>query len=183
MGNIRIRLFANDCSLRTMSKVQGKDATLLNNLSGSEIANELDSRLRDLEKNIAVAREFIKLADESYSELRHKWNLLHEEVSNKSQTHATGEAIATDEKTARPRNKKQSKTRDTRLTVLDESKSPSSARISPKPETDVKRVKNANRAKKEPEISSDDADSPSLEKPSQPYRDPGRRRGKASGRN
>ncbi len=56
-----------------MSKVQGKETTLLNNLSGTEIANELDSRLRDLEKNIAVAREFIKLADESYSELRHKW--------------------------------------------------------------------------------------------------------------
>ncbi len=183
MGNIRIRLPANDSSLRTMSKVQGKDATLLNNLSGSEIASELDSRLRDLEKNIAVAREFIKLADESYSELRHKWNLLHEEVSNKPQTHATDEAIVPDEKTARPRNKKQSKTRDTKLTVLDETKSPSSAHISPRPETDVKRVKNANRPKKEPEISSEDADSPGPEKPSQPYRDTGRRRGKASGRN
>src|SRR5438046_9378447 len=73
-----------------MSKVQEKEATLLSNLSGSEIANELDSRLRDLEKNIAVAREFIKLADESYSELRHNWNLLHEEVRNQPETNKTG---------------------------------------------------------------------------------------------
>src|SRR2546426_83364 len=80
-----------------MSKVQAKEATLLSNLSGSEIANELDSRLRDLEKNIAVAREFIKLADESYSELRHKWNLLHEEVHNESQTHITGRSTSTRE--------------------------------------------------------------------------------------
>src|SRR5260370_42537569 len=104
MGNITIRWFANHCSLITMSKVQGKDAALLNNLSGSEIANELDSRLRDLEKNIAVAREFIKLADESYSELRHKWNLLHEEVSNRPQTHATDGEMGTDDTAPRPPN-------------------------------------------------------------------------------
>src|SRR6266480_2358795 len=102
-----------------MSKVQEKEATLLSNLSGSEIANELDSRLRDLEKNIAVAREFIKLADESYSELRHNWNLLHEEVRNKSETSRTGPAIVADEKReTRPRNKKQSKTRETEVTEL-----------------------------------------------------------------
>src|SRR5205807_1998232 len=41
-----------------MSKVQEKESTLLNNLSGTEIANELDSRLRDLEKNIPVPRKF-----------------------------------------------------------------------------------------------------------------------------
>ena len=77
-----------------MSKVQGKDANLLNNLTGTGIANELDSRLRDLEKNIAVAREFIKLADESYSELRHKWNLLQEEARGIDEASAT-EKIAT----------------------------------------------------------------------------------------
>src|SRR5438094_366196 len=93
-----------------MSKVQEKESTLLNNLSGTEIANELDSRLRDLEKNIAVAREFIKLADESYSELRHKWNLLHEEVRNKPETNSTGRASVADEKReTRPQNKNQPK--------------------------------------------------------------------------
>src|SRR5437899_12299371 len=102
-----------------MSKVQEKESTLLNNLSGTEIANELDSRLRDLEKNIAVPRECIKPADESYSELRHKWNLLHEEIGNKSETRRTGPAIVADEKReTRPRNKKQAKPREREVTEL-----------------------------------------------------------------
>src|SRR5207247_9528603 len=104
-----------------MSKVQEKEATLLSNLSGSEIANELDSRLRDLEKNIAVAREFMKLADESYSELRHNWNLLDEEVRNKPETNTTGRAIVADEKRViRARNKQESKAREREVTELNE---------------------------------------------------------------
>ena len=82
-----------------MSKVQGKDADLLNNLTDTGIANELDSRLRELEKNIAVAREFIKLADESYSELRHKWNLLQEEARGRAEAPST-------ERTASPTTKR-----------------------------------------------------------------------------
>jgi len=157
---------------------------LLSNLSGSEIANELDSRLRDLEKNIAVAREFIKLADESYSELRHNWNLLHEEVRNKSETSRTGPAIVADEKReTRPRNKKQSKTRETEVTELNKAGSPSSTDISEKPEGHPRRVKTTNRPKKEPETSVKDDNSILPEKPSQPYRDPGRRRQRTSGRN
>ena len=54
----------------------------------SETASEVYSRLRELEKNIAVAREFIKLADESYTELRHKWNLLQQEANNKTTNEA-----------------------------------------------------------------------------------------------
>src|SRR5437870_12783919 len=109
-----------------MSKVQEKEATLLGNLSGTEIANEMDSRLRDLEKNIADARDFIKLADESYSELRHKWNLLHEEVRNKPDTNTTGRAsVADDTRETGPRNKHQSKPGETESTTLDEAKSPS----------------------------------------------------------
>src|SRR5438309_11198436 len=102
-----------------MSNVQEKESTFINNVSSTKIANELDSRLRDLEKNIAVAREFIKLADESYSELRHKWNLLHEEVRNKPEIQTAERATVTDEKTeTRPRNKKQYKTRETEVTEL-----------------------------------------------------------------
>jgi hypothetical protein len=165
-----------------MSKVQGKDATLLNNLSGTEIANELDSRLRDLEKNIAVAREFIKLADESYSELRHKWNLLHEEVSNKPQTHASEPATVTvEKKVTRPRNKEHSKTRSKEVAQLNEPENPGSLGMSTKPEVHAKRAKPMNRPKKETENSSKAPDSLSPEKPSQPYRDPGRRRGKTTG--
>ena len=167
-----------------MSKVTEKEATLLNNLSGSEIANELDSRLRDLEKNIAVAREFIKLADESYSELRHKWNLWHEEVRNKPQAHATEQSTLTLEKTeTRTRARERSKTRAKDVTEQNEPKGPSSADVSAKPERHAKRAKTVDRSKKEPEISGGDPDSIGSEKHSQPYRDPGRRRGKISGHN
>jgi predicted nuclease with TOPRIM domain len=166
-----------------MSKLQGKDATLLNNLSGSEIANELDSRLRDLEKNIAVAREFIKLADESYSELRHKWNLLHEEVRNDSMARITERAVAADEKKQiRPGAKVRSRTKAKEAPTLDEPKNLSSADVVAKPEIHLKRAKTVIRSKKGPEISGENADSLGPEKSSQPYRDPGRRRGKTSGR-
>jgi hypothetical protein len=166
-----------------MSKVQGKDANLLSNLSGSEIANELDTRLRDLEKNIAVAREFIKLADESYSELRHKWNLLHEEVRSKSQSGTEELAGAEDKVDAQPRTKAHAKTKVKGANTPDEQFGPSSADISPKPETHARRAKNANRSKKESETSSENTNAAGSEKPSKPYRDPGRRRGKTSSHN
>lgn len=86
-----------------MSKVQGKDVDLLNNLAESGIANELDSRLRDLEKNIAVAREFIKLADESYSELRRKWNLLQEEARGRTDTAETEQTATPKKRTRSPK--------------------------------------------------------------------------------
>lgn len=163
-----------------MSKVQEKDENLLNNLSGSEIANELDSRLRDLEKNIAVAREFIKLADESYSELRHKWNLLHEEVRSKSQTRQTERTSTTEEKTEiRQKNRQHSKTKASQVASFDEPEGPASMDTSAKPESHSKRVKAENRSTKEKEIVNKDIASPDQEKPSQSYRDPGRRHGKA----
>jgi hypothetical protein len=166
-----------------MSKVQEKDSTLLSNLSDTGIANELDSRLRDLEKNIAVAREFIRLADESYSELRHKWNLLQEEVRNKPQTHSAERAVVTEEKTEpRPRNEHHG-TRSKKVDEFYETKSASSSDKSARPEAHAERVKTKDQPKKESMISSEDIDSPDSEKPSQPYRDPGRRRGKSSGHN
>ena len=167
-----------------MSRVQAKEANFLSNLSGTEIASELDSRLRDLEKNIAVAREFIKLADESYSELRHKWNLLHEEVHNKPQTHAAEQATVTGEKKeSQPRNKERGKPRSKEVTRLDEPKSLGSMDIATKAEGHVKGAKPPSRPKKETENSSEHIDSLTPDKPSERYRDPGRRRGKNSGRN
>ena len=161
-----------------MSKVQDKESTLLNNLSDREIANELDSRLRDLEKNIAVAREFIKLADESYSELRHRWNLLSEEVRNKPQTHETDHPTLPDGKAEiRPRKKDHSKTRDKTVTEPDETATPSSAVIPTKPEGPAQH-KSAKQRKKDSEVSHEDIDSLVQKKPSQVYRDPGRRRAK-----
>ena len=167
-----------------MSKVQEKDENLLNNLSGSEIANELDSRLRDLEKNIAVAREFIKLADESYSELRHKWNLLHEEVRSKSQTRQTERTSTTEEKTEiRQKNSQHSKTKAGQVASFDEPEGPASMDTSAKPESHPKRVKTANHSRKESETLSKDTNTLDQRTSPQPYRDPGRRRGRASARN
>jgi len=167
-----------------MSKLQEKETTLFNNLSGTEIANELDSRLRDLEKNIAVAREFIKLAGESYSELRHKWNLLQEEIRSKPGTQITERAPVTDKKTeTRPRSKKHLRNTAKEVTVLEEPEQTSSTEIITKPEGHPKRVATKKGLKRELVISSQDADSHGSEKSSQPYRDPGRRRGKPSGHN
>src|SRR5207245_1039941 len=118
-------------------------------------------------------------------ELRHKWNLLQEEVRNKPETDRTGRPIVADEKReTRPRNKKQSKPRETEGTELNKEESQSSTDISEKPEVHPRRVpKTTKRPKKKPEISGKDTDSILSEKPSQPYRDPGRRRGRTSGRN
>jgi hypothetical protein len=52
-----------------------------------------------------------------------------------------------------------------------------------KPEIRLNRARTVNRSKKDPEISGENTDFVGSENPSQPYRDPGRRRGKASGRN
>jgi len=165
-----------------MSKVQGKDANLLNNLSGSEIANELDTRLRDLEKNIAVAREFIKLADESYSELRHKWNLLHEEVSNKRPTQPSERSTLTEETTeAQHRNKGHRKTKSKEFTDLTEPKITSSPSISTKPEDHAKRVKTRGQTKKDTQISSDGPDSFGSEKILEQNRDSSGKHGKVRG--
>ncbi len=62
-----------------MSKVQGRDANLFSDLASTTIAGQLESRLKELERNIAVARQFIKLADECYSQVRHEWELLQQD--------------------------------------------------------------------------------------------------------
>ena len=63
-----------------MSRVQGKDASVFSDIANTTIANELESRLKELERNIAVARQFIKLADECYTQVRHEWDLLQRDI-------------------------------------------------------------------------------------------------------
>lgn len=63
-----------------MSRVQGRDASLFNDLASTTIAGQLESRLKELERNIAVARQFIKLADECYSQVKHEWELLQQDT-------------------------------------------------------------------------------------------------------
>ncbi len=59
-----------------MSKVHSKENSLFNDIASSSIAGQLESKLRELERNLAVAHEFIKLADESYNQVKHEWVLL-----------------------------------------------------------------------------------------------------------
>ena len=77
-----------------MSKAQGKDRGLFGDLANLDLAEELESRLHDLERNIAVARQFIKLADESYSAVRQKWTLIRQDIRPRNPTttqlHKTG---------------------------------------------------------------------------------------------
>src|SRR5713101_2384470 len=63
-----------------MSKLQGREANLFSDLASTTIAGQLESRLKELERNIAVARQFIKLADECYSQVRHEWELLQQDT-------------------------------------------------------------------------------------------------------
>ncbi len=63
-----------------MSKVQGRDTSLFSDLASTTIAGQLESRLKELERNIAVAQQFIKLADECYGQVRHEWELLQQDT-------------------------------------------------------------------------------------------------------
>jgi hypothetical protein len=74
-----------------MSKVHSKDAGLFSDIASTTIAGQLESRLKELERNIAVAHQFIKLADECYSQVRHEWELLSQDTH---QTKTTSEFSA-----------------------------------------------------------------------------------------
>ncbi len=67
-----------------MAKVEGRESDALRGIASVSIAGELESRLRDLERNIAVAKQFIKLADDSYSEVRREWNILQQDISERT---------------------------------------------------------------------------------------------------
>ena len=164
-----------------MSRVQEKETGLLNNLSNSQIAEELDSRLRDLEKNISVAREFIKLADESYSELRHKWNLLQEEARTKPQSITS---------------KEQSVTNETRLSNLGKKHRHSNipkgsgkaaglegieSTVLPGIEARTRKAKTPKRPDEESEITSESGISSGSEKNPRPSRDQDRKHRKSAG--
>jgi len=69
-----------------MSKIHRKENTLLNDIATTTIAGQLESRLKELERNIAVAHEFIKLADESYNQVKHEWELLHNDKPSTKKT-------------------------------------------------------------------------------------------------
>ncbi len=77
-----------------MSKLQGRETSTFSDIANTALADQVESRLKELERNIAVARQFIKLADECSSQVRHEWDLLQQDIrtapseSNASRTFA-----------------------------------------------------------------------------------------------
>jgi hypothetical protein len=68
-----------------MSKLQVSDNSLVD-IANTTLANQLESRLKELERNIAVARQFIGMADECYSKVKHEWELLQQDIGVKNAT-------------------------------------------------------------------------------------------------
>jgi|SRR5437879_3928327 len=68
-----------------MSKIQVSDNSLTD-IANTTLANQLESRLKELERNIAVARQFIGMADECYSKVKHEWELLQQDIGVKNTT-------------------------------------------------------------------------------------------------
>src|SRR5207245_10989442 len=68
-----------------MSKLQASDNSLVD-IANTTLANQLESRLKELERNIAVARQFIGMADECYSKVKHEWELLQQDIGVKNAT-------------------------------------------------------------------------------------------------
>src|SRR6266571_6699671 len=68
-----------------MSKLQASENSLVD-IANTTLANQLESRLKELERNIAVARQFIGMADECYSKVKHEWELLQQDIGVKNVT-------------------------------------------------------------------------------------------------
>ncbi len=68
-----------------MSKLQASENSLVD-IANTALANQLESRLKELERNIAVARQFIGMADECYSKVKHEWELLQQDIGVKNAT-------------------------------------------------------------------------------------------------
>ncbi|OLE75794.1 hypothetical protein AUG19_04510 [archaeon 13_1_20CM_2_54_9] len=67
-----------------MSKLQTRETSAFSDIANTTLADQVESRLKELERNIAVARQFIKLADECSSQVRHEWDLLQQDIRTES---------------------------------------------------------------------------------------------------
>src|SRR3989475_11601927 len=81
-----------------MSKLQVSESNLID-IANTTLANQLESRLKELERNIAVARQFIGMADECYSKVKHEWELMQQDIGVKSTTSQTRHIPSTEERT------------------------------------------------------------------------------------
>src|SRR2546428_2378850 len=81
-----------------MSKLQVGDNSLVD-IANMTLANQLESRLKELERNSAGARQFSGMADECYSKVKHEWELLQQDIGVKSTTSQTRHIPSTEERT------------------------------------------------------------------------------------
>jgi len=139
-----------------MSKLQVSDNSLTD-IANTTLANQLESRLKELERNIAVARQFIGMADECYSKVKHEWELLQQDIGVKNATtnqtrHLPSAEERTDEPEIKgtPRREKKDKSESQRK------KNENSLDISPGPEDHAESEKTGNPSRRQPEISSQD---------------------------
>ena len=142
-----------------MAKVEGRDSETLRDLANVGLAGELDSRLRDLERNIAVAKEFIKLADESYSEVRREWSLLQQDLGNKTHQPDIARSVLASEKrpVERSRFRRGSGTRQRREPATDEAGTKETHNLT-RINAELHRTKVELPANKEPDVPQDSKD-------------------------
>jgi hypothetical protein len=140
-----------------MSKLQASESSLVD-IANATLANQLESRLKELERNIAVARQFIGMADECYSKVKHEWELLQQDIGVKNTTTSqTRHLPSTEERTDES---------ETKGTVRSEKKSRSEfqrkkAEDSPdtflQPEDHAEAAKDERSTRKQTETSSQDS--------------------------
>ena len=137
-----------------MSKLQVGDNSLVD-IANMTLANQLESRLKELERNIAVARQFIGMADECYSKVKHEWELLQQDIGVKNTTTSqtrhlpsTEERIGESEIKGTPRREKKGRSESQRKKAED------SPDIVLHPADHAESVKDGKSSRKESETSS-----------------------------
>ncbi len=151
-----------------MSKLQGREASIFNDIANTTLAGQMESRLKELERNIAVARQFIKLADETYSQVRHEWDLLQQDVGTRQfETHPSPFSTSpeekhefTDEKSVHSKERAKSHSSEN----ADSDSAPTSIRPSSHPTSSKKHGTNKNETKPEDEATISSLTSKTLQK-------------------
>ena len=137
-----------------MSKLQVSDNSLTD-IANTTLANQLESRLKELERNIAVARQFIGMADECYSKVKHEWELLQQDIGVKNATaHQTRYLPSTEERTDKPEIKETPRREKKGKSDSQLKKAEDSPDTFPGPEDHAESAKDGKSSRKESETSS-----------------------------
>jgi hypothetical protein len=139
-----------------MSKLQVSDSSLVD-IANTTLANHLESRPKELERNIAVARQFIGMANECYSKVKHEWELLQQEIGVRNTTpsrtrHLPSMEERTDESEIKGTARREKKGRS----ESQRKKAEDSPEIALGPEDHAESAKDAKSSRKQSETSSQD---------------------------